>query len=78
MTNPENNSAANALLKTIIPATLLGTVAIGSFVLIYMLLDSSVDQFPRLLLALCLPPVLIGIIIGFYVLFIQKRAKSDE
>lgn len=77
MTNPENNSPADALLKTLIPASLLGGVAIGSFVLIYALLESSVAPFPRLMIALCLPPALIAILIGFYMLFGPKRDKSS-
>jgi len=76
MTNPENNPT-NAVIKTLIPATILGVVAIGSFVLIYFLLESSVAAFPRLIIALCTPPALIAIILGFYMLFGSNRNKSN-
>ena len=77
MTEPENNSPTNAILKTLIPATILGGIAIGSFVLIYFSLESSVAPFPRLMLAICVPPALIAILIGFYMLFGPKRGTSD-
>ncbi len=76
MTNPENNPTTT-LLKTLVPASILGAIAIGSFVLIYMLLESSVAPFPRLMLSMCTPPALIAIFLGFYMLFGPKRDKSS-
>ncbi|MCS6835208.1 MAG: hypothetical protein NZ750_04225 [Anaerolineae bacterium] len=47
---------------------------IGAFLLIYALLD-SVQPLMRLLLALCLPPLLIAAVLIGYLLFVRRLAN---
>jgi len=77
MTNPEDNSTTNTLIKTLIPATILGAIGIGSFLVIYFVLESSVAPFPRLIIALCAPPAILAILVGFYLLFGPRRDQSS-
>lgn len=78
MTKPEPKQSTHPIIKTLIPATILGAIGIGSFLLIYMTMSQSgVGQFPSLILAFCLPPTIIAILIGFYILFGPKRTNID-
>lgn len=78
MTKPDSKQSSNPIVKTLIPATVLGIVGIGSFLLIYVTLSQTdIGQFPSLILAFCIPPAAIAVIMGFYSLFGPKRDKTD-
>jgi len=77
MTNPDPNQPTNPILKTLIPASILGIVAIGLFLLIYSVLSQNdVGQFPSLVIALCVPPAIIAVLLGLYILFGPNRDTS--
>lgn len=74
MTNPEPNKPGNTLLKTLLPATGLSVIGIVLFIVIYSVLtQNEVEPFPSLIAALCVPPAIIAVLIGFYILFGPRR-----
>lgn len=66
-----NNSPLNKenLSKASILGVGLGTSAILLFIVLWFILGSlGVEQIPRILIALCLPPAIIAGAIGAYIL----------
>ncbi|MAS33018.1 MAG: hypothetical protein CL610_03360 [Anaerolineaceae bacterium] len=55
----------------------MGLGGVLAFLLLWVGLGSAgVDQFPRLIMSVCLPPALIALIFGVYFLFFQPK-KPD-
>ncbi len=52
----------------------LAAVGIGAFVLLWNGLgDLGLEQFPRLILSMCLPPAGIALMMGLYILIFRAR-----
>lgn len=74
MTSPDQKPPTNPLIKTLIPAFALSVLGIVLFLVIFSLLSQNdVGQFPSLIIALCVPPAIIAVLIGVYILFGPKR-----
>ncbi|NJR12945.1 hypothetical protein HC776_03610 [bacterium] len=67
---------ANRLLKASVIGVGLAVLGIGLFVALYFGM-SGVEALPRLLLALCVPPLAIGVLVGGYAL-VTGRFSSQE
>lgn len=67
------------LPKAILAGFLLALLGIGLFALVWNVM-ADVAQFPRLIAALCIPPALMGLIVGAYVLIVRpgQPALDDE
>jgi lipopolysaccharide export LptBFGC system permease protein LptF len=64
--------------KRVMRAGIAGMLLAGAGVLLFILLwivlgSTGMTQFPRLLLALCIPPALIAAVVGIYFLRMQGR-----
>lgn len=59
--------------RTAIVGAVIGSAAIALFLLLWFGLGSiGVEVFPRLVTALCLPPALMAIGAGVYLLFLRR------
>jgi hypothetical protein len=55
---------------------ILGIVGIGLFVLLWVVLGSAgVDTFMRLVIAVCVPPAVLALVMGIY--FLVTRSRTD-
>jgi hypothetical protein len=64
------------LLRAQLAVTLLVVFAIGAFIGLWNALGSAgFEDFPRLILSLCLPPAAIAILVGIYVLIFRARGS---
>lgn len=61
------------LMRALIAGGILAGVGVGLFLLLYFAL-SGLEQLPRLLLALCIPPLLITLALGGYALLTGKSS----
>ncbi|MDX2137848.1 MAG: hypothetical protein SF123_07105 [Chloroflexota bacterium] len=58
-----------------IGVVLAAALGIGLFFLLWQGLgDVGVDQFPRLIIAMCVPPMLIAVVVGVYILIFRSRS----
>ena len=72
----ENPLDKQRLTRAAIVGLLLAIGGIVLFIVLWMLLN-SLDQFPRLIIALCVPPAAITLVIGIYFLLIQPGNKRS-
>jgi hypothetical protein len=57
-----------------IGVVLAAALGIGLFFLLWQVLgNAGVEQFPRLIIAMCAPPMLIGALVGIYILIFRVR-----
>ncbi|MBE0689528.1 MAG: hypothetical protein IH587_05330 [Anaerolineae bacterium] len=64
------------LLRAQLAVTLLVVLAIGAFIGLWSVLGGAgFEDFPRLILSLCLPPAGIAILVGIYVLIFRARGS---
>ncbi|MCA9903880.1 MAG: hypothetical protein KC547_08490 [Anaerolineae bacterium] len=71
---PESKSGG--LLRAQLVVIVLVLFAIGAFIGLWNMLGSAgFEDFPRLILSMCLPPAAIAILIGIYVLFFRARGS---
>jgi hypothetical protein len=70
----ENPLNKRGLTRASIAGAALALGGIILFVVLWLLL-SSLDQFPRLIIAVCVPPALIALVMGIYFLMIQPGNK---
>ena len=57
----------------------LGFLGVGVFIGLWILLDQAgIADFPRLITALCIPPALIALIIGLYMLIVQPDSRRKK
>lgn len=64
------------LLRAQIAVAVLAVLAIGAFIVLWNLLGSAgFEDFPRLILSMCLPPAVIAIVVGIYVLIFRARGS---
>jgi len=64
------------LLRAQIAVAVLAVLAIGAFIGLWNLLGSAgFEDFPRLILSMCLPPAVIAILVGIYVLIFRARGS---
>jgi lipopolysaccharide export LptBFGC system permease protein LptF len=57
---------------------LLSVLGIGLFVLLWVVLGSAgVANAPRLFAAMCIPPLVIGVIVGAYALYMRSHGISQ-
>lgn len=67
------------LLRAGIAGAGLGFLGVGAFIGMWILLDQAgMADFPRLITALCIPPALIALIIGLYMLIVQPDSRRKE
>jgi hypothetical protein len=69
--NPLNK---RGLTRASIAGVVLALGGIVLFIVLWLVLR-SLDQFPRLIIAVCVPPALIALGIGVYFLLIQPGGK---
>lgn len=66
------NSPNNNLLRALIAGAVLAVFGIGQFVLFYAVIFAGAQDLTRLLVSLLLPPLVMGVLLGVYVLFLRK------
>lgn len=71
------NSQPPNLSKALVAGGVLAVAGIGLFLLLYFGLG-IVDAMPRLLVSLCVPPLVIGVLIGGYVLATGKLDPTNN
>jgi lipopolysaccharide export LptBFGC system permease protein LptF len=60
--------------RGLIAGFVLAVVGVGLFALLWQALgDLGFAQFPRLILAMCVPPALIAVLVGAYILIFRAR-----
>jgi hypothetical protein len=72
----DNPLDKRGLTRAFIAGIVLALSGIGLFVILWLSL-SSLDQFPRLIIAVCVPPALIALAIGIFFLLIQPGSKRS-
>lgn len=69
----------NQLPQAGIAGVVLAIIGIGLFLAIYFGLQSAgVGDFPRLILALCVPPAAMAALIGIYMIATARKPPSDD
>jgi len=69
----------NQLSQAGIAGIVLAIVGIGLFLGIYFgLQGAGVGDFPRLILALCVPPAVMAALIGIYMVATARKPPDDE
>lgn len=71
MTNTPNPINRNALSRGLIAGAVLAVLGIILFFVLWNAL-SGTEQLARLFIALCVPPGIIGVIVGVYALFFRR------
>ena len=66
-----NNTQPPNITRALVTGGVMAGVGVGGFLVLYLSL-SGMEQLPRLLIALCVPPVILSFIIGGYIL--RRRA----
>ncbi len=74
MTSPSPDNGRQQLNRALIIGAVFAVVGVAAFVVIWLAF-SSLDDAPRLFLALCLPPFIIAVLAGVYRL-ISTRGTS--
>lgn len=75
MSNSPNPFDRSTLTRMIGAGAALAVLAILLFAGLWLALGSGgMEQLPRLILSLCLPPVAIAVILGIYLLVRRPRA----
>ena len=73
---PPNPVNPEALKRASIIGAILGVFGIISFVVIWVLLgQTGTGQVPRILLSLCIPPAMIGLIMLAYLFYLRSRPR---
>lgn len=62
-----------SLLKAQVAVGALAGLGVGAFLLIYFALGDATSDSTRLITALIVPPLLIGVIVGGYFLMMKQR-----
>lgn len=75
-----NSSDGGLNRKTLSRATLAGAAlamgGVGLFILLWVVLgNAGVDQFPRLILSMCVPPALIAALVGGFFLLVRPSDR---
>lgn len=68
---------AKRLLRTQLVVFVLVAGGVGAFLLLYVLLD-GVGQVQRLLIALCVPPALMAVLVGGYFLLTANQTSKTS
>jgi hypothetical protein len=70
----------NAVTKTVIFAGAgLAVVGIALFVGLWVILGNmEVAEFPRLILSLCIPPAIMALLLGGYILLVRPSDKTKN
>ena len=72
----ENPLNKRGLTRASITGVGLAVSGILLFVILWLAL-SSLDQFPRLIISVCLPPALIALAVGIFFLMFKPGGKRD-
>jgi lipopolysaccharide export LptBFGC system permease protein LptF len=76
MTESPNPLHNPRLKRAMLAGVLLAAGGIVLFIVLWILLgNAGLDQFPRLIISLCLPPAAIALLVGVYFLLIQPRKR---
>jgi hypothetical protein len=71
MTNTPNPIDRRALSRGLIAGAVLAVFALILFFVLWSAL-SGIEQVARLFIALCVPPGIVGVIVGVYALFFRR------
>ncbi|MEQ8675380.1 MAG: hypothetical protein RLP44_10775 [Aggregatilineales bacterium] len=67
--SPNPNFDGKSVSRIGLSGAVLGIVAIGLFVGLWVILgNANVDDFPRLIISVCVPPALMTAFLGVYIL----------
>ncbi len=78
MSETPNPLNTQRLTRASIAGVILAVAGVIAFVILWIVLgNAGVDQFPRLIVSLCVPPALIAMLVGGYFLLIQPRSPRD-
>ena len=72
----ENPLNKRGLTRASIVGVAMALGAIILFILLWLVLG-GLDRFPRLIIAVCVPPAAIALAVGVYFLFIQPGNKRS-
>lgn len=68
-----------SLKRGAVAGVILAVLGIGLFIIIYLIMGSAgASQAGRLFGALCIPPAIIGVLLGAYVLIARPGQKPPQ
>ena len=69
---------SNQIKRTTIAGALLALVGVGMFIGLWVVLcNTDVSQFARLILSLCVPPILMALGVGIYFLVVRSSTGAS-
>jgi hypothetical protein len=69
--------SANRFIKPLLIGLGLAALGIGLFLTLYFDLQ-TVDPLPRLLVAMCVPPLIIAVLVGGYALYTGRFSSNKK
>jgi lipopolysaccharide export LptBFGC system permease protein LptF len=76
MSESPNPFDGQRLKRASIVGVVLAVGAVALFLVLWTLLgNSGLDQFPRLIISLCVPPAVLALLVGAYFLITQSRRQ---
>jgi hypothetical protein len=79
MGNKPDAFTTNRVLKFLAAGFALALFGVGVFVGMWALLgEAGMADFPRLIMSFCLPPALIAVIIGAFMLLTHRRLDEES
>jgi hypothetical protein len=77
MSSNPNPFEGRNLKPMLLGGVILAIIGILVFIGLWVLLGTlGFEQFPRLILSMCVPPAVIGVLLGFYVLIFRMRGTK--
>jgi len=76
MTRNGPDTPTRQLSRAAIAGAVLAVLGVGLFILLYVLLSDAPD-LPRLLVSLCVPPAVMAVIVGGYLLATARHTSED-
>lgn len=71
------NPPTTPITRIAVAGAILGVVGIVLFLVLYSALSNTAD-LPRLLISLCVPPAVMAILLGIYLLVTARTTSNDD
>ena len=79
MTQPSSPINKSSMTKASVIGSVMAVGGIILFVILYTALrNSGADPVQRVVVALCIPPILMGVLVGGYFWFMQRGKTQDS